>query len=137
MVELFFVPGTTLVGLIGFGLGIWGIGIAFSTYGAVGGTITALATAAIGLLMAWMGVKSGMWRRYSLHTKLDQPVALPDISILEVGDEGQTLSDLRPSGNAVFKGKVYTVATLGRQVPAGSRVRIIAKQDFRLVVEAI
>jgi membrane-bound ClpP family serine protease len=137
LVELFFVPGTTFLGLLGFGLSVWGIVMAFSVLGPVYGTVTALVTTLLGLILAWLGFKSGLWRRFSLHTRLEGPASVPNFSGLAVGDTGQTLSDLRPSGNAVFKGSVFQVATLGRQVPAGTQVRITKIADYKLIVEVV
>ena len=56
---------------------------------------------------------------------------------VKVGDEGQAVSILRPSGRAILCGESYDVITRGSFVEAGTPVRVVAVEGARIVVEAV
>jgi membrane-bound serine protease (ClpP class) len=55
---------------------------------------------------------------------------------LNVGDEGQVLSPLRPSGRAIFGEAVVDVVAQAEFLPKGSKVSIVAIEGNRVVVKA-
>lgn len=63
----------------------------------------------------------------------DQP-ALAGWQRLQVGDVGQTISALRPSGKIQFGDDIVDVVTEGDFVEAATPVRVIRKQGARVVV---
>jgi len=56
---------------------------------------------------------------------------------LPVGAEGVARSILRPSGKAEFGGTLYDVLTEGQFVDPGTRLRVVAVEGARIVVEPI
>jgi len=56
---------------------------------------------------------------------------------LPVGAEGVARSILRPSGRAEFGGEFHDVITMGQFVEPGTRVRVVAVEGARIVVEPI
>lgn len=54
-----------------------------------------------------------------------------------VGDEGTSLSALRPSGKVQIGEAIIDVVTEGDFVDAGTRVRIVAKQGVKIVVRCV
>ena len=54
---------------------------------------------------------------------------------LPVGAEGVARSILRPSGRAEFGGELHDVITMGQFVDPGTRVRVVAVEGARIVVE--
>ena len=56
---------------------------------------------------------------------------------LPVGAEGVARSILRPSGRAQFDGEFHDVITMGQFVDPGTRVRVVAVEGARIVVEPI
>jgi len=54
-----------------------------------------------------------------------------------VGAEGVARSILRPSGRAEFGGEFHDVITMGQFVDPGTRVRVVAVEGARIVVEPI
>ncbi|MCX6967801.1 MAG: hypothetical protein NTZ46_08510 [Verrucomicrobia bacterium] len=56
---------------------------------------------------------------------------------LSVGAEGVARSILRPSGQAEFGGEFHDVITMGRFVEPGTRLRVVAVEGARIVVEPI
>ena len=136
LVEILFVPGTTLVGILGFiivGVGVW---LSFSYFGSDVGWIT-LGSAAVGAgLTLYISFKSNLWSRFALHTSNTGKVNEDPIG-LSVGDEGVTLSALRPIGKAEIAKKTFEVKTLGSYVEAGQKIRIIQINLNQIFVEPI
>ena len=134
MAELFFVPGTTVIGLIGFCLTVAGVGMGFISYGPVWGSGLAFGTLLLGLTLTYVGSKSTYWHKYALTDKLHSSIETPDLSGLSIGETGLTLSALRPSGKVTFGDRVFTVQTLGHLVPEGRRVSILKIEEGRIIV---
>jgi len=65
------------------------------------------------------------------------PVAKSEFTRLPVGAEGVTRSILRPSGKAEFGGELHDVLTMGQFVDPGTRVRVVAVEGARIVVEPL
>ncbi|MCH5377906.1 MAG: hypothetical protein JJ992_28450, partial [Planctomycetes bacterium] len=59
------------------------------------------------------------------------------IVLADVGEEGQAISPLRPSGKMQIGDAMVDVVTEGEFVEAGSRVQVIAKQGTRVVVRPV
>lgn len=55
---------------------------------------------------------------------------------LKVGDEGEVLSPLRPSGRAMFNAAVVDVVAQAEFLPKGTKVKIAAIEGNRVVVKA-
>ena len=51
------------------------------------------------------------------------------------GQEGEALSELRPSGAALFAGRRYDVISSGRYIPRGTKIRVLAVDGLRILVE--
>ena len=65
------------------------------------------------------------------------PVDKSQYTRLMPGAEGITRSILRPSGKAAFEGELYDVITEGQFVDPGTRVRVVAVEGARIVVEPV
>ncbi len=66
----------------------------------------------------------------------DAPGDAPDeVGIVNVGDAGLALNDLRPAGRAQFDRRTVDVVTVGPWIESGSGVRVIQIRGNRIVVE--
>ena len=136
LVEILFVPGTTLVGIIGFiVLGI-GVGLSFKYFGSDTGWLTLGTTAVAAGLTLYVSFRSNLWSRFALKSSIDSKVN-EDPTGINIGDEGVTLSALRPIGKAEISKRTFEVKTLGSYVDAGKRVRIIQISTNQIFVEPI
>jgi membrane-bound ClpP family serine protease len=137
VVEVIFIPGTTLVGLAGFIFLIAGVGLSFKYFGADRGWLTlgGSAVAAGGIL--YLAFRTDAWSRFSLRSSIEGKVNEGQLDTLAVGMTGQTTSVLRPVGNAEIQGRLYEVRTNGEYVESGKPVRIIRISENKIVVEPI
>lgn len=135
--EIIFVPGTTLVGLVGFVFLALGVGLSFSYFGGpTGWTITGSTAVASGVIIFY-AFKSNVWGRFSLKSTIDSKVNEGELEDIKAGFAGITLSALRPSGKAEIESRTYEVRTLGNYVEAGTKIRVTQIISNQVFVEPI
>ena len=100
--EIIFVPGTTLVGILGFIFLLLGVGLSFNYFGSETGWITVGISAVASGLILYFSFKANIWGRFSLKSSIQSKVNEGDLDSLIVGTEGITVSALRPIGKATL-----------------------------------
>jgi len=137
IVEVIFVPGTTIVGIGGFLFAAFGVYQSFEYFGRPTG-MTVMGVSVFVTVVAFMvSIRSGVWRRFALKKSIDSKVNEGLSSHLSVGDAGITVSALRPIGKAEIKEKVYEVTTIGNYLKTGEKIRIIRINLNKIYVEPI
>ena len=137
IVELIFIPGTTVVGLLGLIFAITGIVISYSHFGNDIGFYILLGTIAATAAAIVYSFRSGAWSRFSLKSSIDGKVNEGMMQNFQIGDEGVTISTLRPFGKATFKDKTMEVKTSGDYVEQGQKVKIIHMDLNQITVQPI
>lgn len=163
-VDLLFLPGTFVLGAIGliliFGSLIWamadiwpeGSDFTFTPevfFIPVVNTFSGLTIGVIGMIIMarflpkrwYLGgliLGSAVGKTTSSIPVFDDPE--PDAqteSMPENGSEGVALTDLFPSGEVEIEGKRYQAKVSLNMIDKGTAVRVVGKQDYALIVEAI
>jgi membrane-bound ClpP family serine protease len=132
--EVVFIPGTTIVGLIGFALLAVGIWYGYRDLGTTQGHVALASVALVASLILYIGLKPKNMARVALNDVNDaavQDARWPDVA---PGTTGRALSALRPSGTVLFGAERREVVTRGEFVPAGSEVRVLGIEQNRIVV---
>jgi len=137
LVELVFIPGTTLVGLLGLIFTVVGLVICYNHFGSDTGFYFLMGTLVTTLVGLFYSFRTGAWSKFSLKTSIDSRVNEGLTEQLKVGDEGITVSTLRPIGKAQFHGQNFEVKTMGGYAEAGQKVKIIQIQYNQIVVEPL
>jgi len=137
IVELVFIPGTTVVGLLGVIFSIVGVVITYNHFGDETGFYVLMSTLLVTAIALFYSFRSGAWGRFSLKSSIDSKVNEGETATLQVGDEGVTVSTLRPVGKAEFSNKQYEVRTLGNYIEANKKVKIIQLQPNLITVELL
>jgi membrane-bound ClpP family serine protease len=102
LVEILFIPGTTVVGIFGFLVSLAGLAFAFLNFDysiAIG--ITGV-TLVINFAAVWYGFSSGIWKKFSLKSTQSGGAFDGRTDGLEVGMKGLAVSDIKPYGKASF-----------------------------------
>ncbi len=135
--EIIFVPGTTLVGIIGFVFLVLGAGLSFNYFGPnTGWTVTGGTAAASGVIL-YYSFKANVWGRFSLKSSMTGKVNEGEMVDIREGIEGVALSALRPSGKAEIEKKTYEVRTMGNYVESGSKIRVMQIASNQIIVEPV
>jgi membrane-bound ClpP family serine protease len=137
ILELIFIPGTTVVGVLGLAFTVVGIVISYGHFGSDVGQYFLYSTLVITAVAVFYSFRSGAWTKFSLKSSINSKVNEGLTSTLSVGDTGIARSALRPSGLAEFHNRSYEVRTQGIFVQAGTPVKIIKIESNQITVEPI
>ena len=137
IVELIFIPGTTFVGLIGFSIYGYGIYQSFEFFGSTVGWIVLSITAVITVAFTYYSLKTEAWKRFALNTTNKGKVNENLLDQIEVGQEGTTVSSLKPAGKAEFDNRQIEVRSEGNYIEENQPVRVIKIDNNRIFVVAL
>ncbi|MFC5532123.1 NfeD family protein [Cohnella yongneupensis] len=141
LVSEIFIPSFGILGI----LGIAGIvtGIAMGAHD-TGDSLRALGIAALAALViiavfVYIFRKRGVWNRFILREALttEQGFVPNQPRASWLGQEGVTLSELRPSGIAEINDVRVDVVTGGEFVERGTTVRVVSADGTRIVVQEV
>ena len=137
VLEVIFVPGTTVVGILGLASLLGGVYFGFSYFGATTGGIIFGLSAVVSAGSLIYAFRSGAWEKFSLKNvnkaKYNEGITLD----LANGDEGVTTSVLRPIGKAEIQSKEFEVKTQGNYLGSGVAIKIIKIDGNNIFVEPI
>lgn len=136
LLELFLIPGA-VVGIIGAGLCVWGTYEAFHTLGTNWGWVILIGTILTNSLLAWYAFRNLYKSRFAMKDKIEGRVNEFDDFGLQVGDEGKTMTDLRPEGRAIFNEKLISVWSFEGFLKADQPVRIVKISDNKIFVNHV
>lgn len=138
IIEVVFIPGTTVIGVIGVILSVAGVIFSYTAFGSTIGFLILISTAvAMGLLL-YYSFRSNSWDKFALKTSIDSKNNEGFLESFSIGEEGVCLSTLRPIGKAEFNKRVVEVASAdGSYVEEGTRVRIKEVSAAGIIVTQI
>ena len=135
--EVIFVPGTTIVGILGFIFSGYGVYMGYTNYGASTGTLILIAALVVNLIGLISALKSKSWERFSLKNSLTGKYN-DDFKIdLKVGDIGMTVSSLKPVGKAVFNDHEIEVRSNGGFIAENVEIEVQRTESSKIFVQPI
>lgn len=137
IVEIVFIPGTTVVGFLGLVFTIVGIVFSYTQFGNEVGFYVLLGTTLVSAGTLYLSFRKGAWKKFSHQSAIDSKVNEGMADHLSTGEEGRSTSVLRPMGSAEFNGKIFEVKTNGEFVNNGVKVRIVKIRLNDILVEPI
>ncbi|GAB3292051.1 hypothetical protein ACFQT0_07505 [Hymenobacter humi] len=134
--EVIFIPGTTIVGVVGFALLVVGVWMGYRDLGTPLGHYALVGVVLLAGLIVYVGLRPKNLARVALtsvnNASVDD-VRRPDVA---PGTVGHTLSALRPAGTVLFGTERREVVTRGEFVASGTQVRVLIIEHNRIVVAA-
>lgn len=137
LVEILFVPGTTVVGVMGFILVGAGVYFSYEKFGNQVGHYTLVGSALICFALIYFGFKSSSWKFMANESVMESKVNEHIKINLKVGDQGESISALRPMGTASFNDEYFEVSTLGGFVEPKSKIKILEINNRQIIVEPL
>lgn len=138
MAEVFVVPGFNIVGITGFLIALFGIGLSFEQYGTTWGLVAVSGTVVFTSGILWLAWKSGVWNHLVNQTVLpsleERTAESHARRTLHLGKIGTTVTPLRPEGVVEIDGERVEVRTEGEYIAAGSSVKIVAMDSHKFIV---
>ena len=135
MVEMLFIPGTTVVGVLGFGVSLAGVVFAFTAFDSNTALWITAGAAVINLVAVWYGFSSGVWNRFSLKTSMEGGAFDGRTDGLEVGMKAKAISDIKPFGKILIGEKIYEVKSEEGFIEVGKNVEIIKIENNKILVK--
>ncbi|MDN3668296.1 NfeD family protein [Echinicola jeungdonensis] len=135
LVEVIFVPGTTLVGILGVLFTGMGIYVCFQNFETETAFIVVALTVLGNVLVVLYGFRSGVWNRFSLKETSVGRAFDERLAGLEVGQKGRTISDVKPFGKAEFDDKIYEVKSNSGFISAGTEVVIHKLESNKIIIK--
>jgi membrane-bound ClpP family serine protease len=132
IIEVIFIPGTTIFGIIGLVCLAMGIFMGYNTFGTGTGSIILIVTLIFSTVLIIYSLRGKSWEKYALNTNSDSRFNDETKITLEVGQEGKSISYLRPSGKAEFDNKDWEVFAHDSFIESGKPV-IIEKIENRKI----
>ncbi len=137
LLEIIFVPGTTVVGIGGFILLAIGVYLAYTSVSAMAGHISLASSVAVIFLALIVLLKGQTWKRFALENEIEGKSIESMQEILKVGDKGKTISRLNPVGKALFDERIVEVSTTGDFVAEEVEIEIIKVEQNRIRVKPV
>ena len=135
IVEIIFVPGTTLVGVLGFICLIGGIYLVYDGYGTKYGHISLIGTGSLIILMIVYSLKSNTWKGLALDQQITSKVNDDvEFNIIE-GCIAVTISNLRPSGTIEFENEQFEAESEGEFIDANTTVKVVKINNKQIIVK--
>jgi membrane-bound ClpP family serine protease len=135
MVEILFVPGTTIVGLIGIIFSGIGIYYGYQLFSTATATLIFVLTVLINLGMLVYGFKAGVWKKFSLMDTNTGRSFDDRLIGLEIGQKGKTKSDCRPFGKAEFGERIYEVKSDTGFIPTNEDIYIHKLENNKIIIK--
>jgi membrane-bound ClpP family serine protease len=133
-----FIPGGVL-GVIGALLMFTGSGLTFAHFGLQAGALaTLLAFALVGLMLyveLFLLPKTAVGKRLFLDRSIAERSQPPPARAEDVvGQTGEALTTLAPTGMVLVAGRKYEAASQSGLLPKGAPVKVVRVETFRLIV---
>src|SRR5690554_1884904 len=134
LVEVLFVPGTTIIGILGVAVTAVGIYYGFITFER--NTAFAILGVAImvNVLVIIYGLKSGVWNKFSLKDTSTSRSFDGRLLGLEVGQKGKTVSDFKPYGKVEIGERIYEAKSESGFLSPETEVYIEKLEHNRIII---
>lgn len=135
--EIIFVPGTTIVGILGFIFSAYGIYLGYDYYGTATGTLILIGASVVNILALVVAFKGKSWERFSLKGTMTSKYNEDFQFDLKEGDRGLTISSLKPVGKAIFQDHEIEVRSNGGYVDENVEIEVLRVESAKIFVQPV
>lgn len=135
ILEILVVPGTTVVGIVGFILMAIGIWQTYAVYGSANGHYVLAGSVVLTLIALALSLRSKTWNRVMLHSEIGSKTNVYETDKVKVGDTGKTVSRLVPMGKALINDDYYEVRSSGEFIDPGTEIKVVKIEFNRIFVK--
>ena len=134
-IEIFLIPGTALVGLLGGVMVVAGVVLAYINFGSQEGNIVLIISTLAFIIMTIGGFKRINSLKWGLKENIESRVNVLQENLVQIGDEGTTFSDLRPNGKAVINNLRLEVYSNGDYIDKDTQVVVTKVTNSKIFVK--
>ena len=135
LLEVLVIPGTTVVGILGFillGAGVW---IAFDKFGTNIGILSIVSVLVAATLVFILAFRSNTWKKLALKENIDSKIESFEGTIPKIGDQGIAVSRLAPMGKVSVNNHEYEARTQNTYIDEKSPIEVIGVESNKLIVK--
>lgn len=134
-VELFLIPGTAFVGILGLVVTGAGIYLSYDEHGVFTGNMVLLGTTVALIVLLVTGLRRISRLRWADKETIDSKVNVLENVTVQPGDEGKSFNALRPNGTAVFGQERIEVYSIGEYIDPDTPVVVTKITHDRIYVK--
>ena len=135
IVEILFVPGTTIVGIFGLLMSGFAVYYTYEKFGNTTGNYVLAGSMTAFVILLFLSFKRGTWKRLTLKKEIKSKFNEGLVDKFGVGDVGKAISTIKPIGNADFNGKFIEVISRDEYIEPGEMVEIIEISGNQVIVK--
>ncbi|WP_425390158.1 NfeD family protein [Ekhidna sp.] len=135
--EIIFVPGTTVVGILGFIFSAYCIYLGYDYFGATTGTLILLGGLFLNVIALIFAFKGRSWERFSLKGTMTGKYNDDYKFELNTGDKGMTVSSLKPVGKAIFNDQEIEVRSNGGFIGENVEIEVLRIESSKIFVQPV
>ncbi|MEP1033854.1 NfeD family protein [Ekhidna sp.] len=135
--EIIFVPGTTVVGILGCIFTIYGVYLGYEYYGVSTGSLILIGALILNVVALILAFKGKSWERFSLKGSIKGKFNEDFNLDIKVGDKGVTISSLKPVGKALFDDHEIEVRSNGGFVIENAEIEVIRIESSKIFVQPV
>lgn len=135
--EVYFIPGTSIVGVIGGILCIFSIVFIFQKFGNISGYISLFLTVLAVFILILVGARNKVWQRISNRNIISSKTNMVEQDEIKPGQQGYAVTNIRPIGTGKFNDLNYIVQSNGENIQKGSRIEVIKVNVTKIIVKPI
>ena len=135
--ELYFIPGTSIIGVMGGILCIFAIVLIFRKFGNIIGYLSLFFTVLAIFIMILVGARNKVWQRISNQNILIGNSNMVEQDEIKPGLKGFAITALRPTGTGRFNDANFIVQTASDDIPKGTKIEVIKVNVTKIIVKPI
>ena len=135
--EIIFVPGTTVVGILGFIFSAYCIYLGYDYFGPTTGTLILIGGAILNVLALVLAFKGKSWERFSLKGTMEGRFNEEMKHDIKIGDRGRSISSLKPVGKALFGEIEMEVSSNGGFVNENIEIEVVRIESSKIIIEPV
>jgi membrane-bound ClpP family serine protease len=137
VLELIAIPGTTIAGLSGLAMIVYGVVRVYAEYGTTWGTISLFVSLFIGIGLLIYSLRAKTWRKFALNKSIDGKAFEINKEDFQVGDKGISITRLAYAGMAEINGQRIEVFTTTSFVDPKTPIEIERIEGSKIFVRPI
>ncbi len=135
LLEILVIPGTTIVGIIGFLLLAAGIWVTFDHFGAGMGMVAVGSTIVVSAIIFMFIFRSNTWKKLMLKENIDSKIEMFDKYEPKIGEQGVAISRLAPIGKISIEGHEFEAKAQSSFIDEKSIVEVINIESNKVIVK--
>ena len=137
-IEIFLIPGTSILTLMGIAVVAIGVFLGYSEFGNTTGNLLFIGSIIGTGITLYIGYRRIRSKKWALYSYIDGKVNNEDITVFKIGDRGKCVTNLRPEGFVIFSNdNRQTVYSLGEFIDKGTEVEIVKIDKNKIFVKPV